>query len=335
MAQRRLVIPVAKGLHELLAKHRDQVDVCSRSSNVHRALGILGGLRRRAAGAPERQQPEPRNDAATWSPWPSCWHLSDGSRSETERGAGWTLGARRSTAGQLVAGDNRRLPAISDPGLTPPVWQGDYWNNIRQMIRPTLLIALSGTLLLGCGGGIGGSSAGAVTTSVSGGTRLNDLSPAQATQLCKDVSDANTATLEPTDCATGNHAEAVLGTYWYLLDNPTATDASLQAECSQLLTANEAGDCSGVAFCDATMIASSSPECAATVADIVNCLNENDAFNRKYLAATPACDALTTSIVTAYGGPGGPNKVVSMSASCSALFHCEGIITPSTPPPGT
>jgi hypothetical protein len=209
---------------------------------------------------------------------------------------------------------------------------------MRRMNRRPLLLALSGTLLLGCGGSIAGSADGAFTTSVSGNIRLNDLSSAQATQLCDDVNMANTATLEPTRCARDDHANAVLATSAYLQDNPTATDAELQAECSQLLAANEAGDCYGVAICDATTIATNSPYCTATVADIVNCINENDAIIKNLLAATPACDAVTVSSVSAYGAPGGPYgtyNVVSMSASCDALSHCNGIFTLSTPPPGS
>ena len=72
---------------------------------------------------------------------------------------------------------------------------------MRLMNPRTLLVAVSGFLLLGCGGGTIGSAGGAVTTSVSGSTRLNDLSSEQATQLCKDIDAANTATLEPAYCA--------------------------------------------------------------------------------------------------------------------------------------
>ena len=214
----------------------------------------------------------------------------------------------------------------------------DLSDNMRRVSPRTFLVAVSGSLLLGCGGGTAGSAGGAVTTSVSGSMRLNDLSREQATQLCKDIEAANTATLEPTYCAATNHADAVLATDAFLQDNPTATDASLQTECSQLLTADEAIGCFAATSCDATTIASSSPTCTATVADIVNCLDENDAIIRKRLAVTPACDALTMSSLNAYGAPGGPfgtYNVVSMSASCSALVYCNGIITLSTPPPGS
>ena len=209
---------------------------------------------------------------------------------------------------------------------------------MRPMNRRTLLVAVLGFVLLGCDGGTLGSGGGAVTTSVSGSIRLNDLSSEQATQLCKDIDAANTATLEPNYCAATNQANALFATDWFLQDNPTATDASLQTECSQSLTANEAIGCFAVTSCDATLIASSSPACTATVADIINCLNENDAIVRKRLAVTPACDALTMSSLNAYIAPGGPfgtYNVVSMSASCEVLFYCNGIITLSTPPPGS
>ena len=175
-------------------------------------------------------------------------------------------------------------------------------------------------------------------TSVSGSIRLNDLSSEQATQLCKDIDAANTATLEPTFCAATNLSNAVFSADWYLQDNPSATDADLQTECSQFLTANEAMGCFAPATCDATTIASSSPSCTATVADVIKCIDENDAIVKKRLAVTPACDALTMSSLNAYVTPGGPfgtYNVVSMSASCELLFYCNGIITLSTPPPGS
>ena len=209
---------------------------------------------------------------------------------------------------------------------------------MRRMNPRTLLVAVSGSLLLGCGGGTIGSGGGAVTTSVSGSIRLNDLSSEQATQLCKDIDAANTATLEPMYCAATNQADALFSTDGFLQDNPTATDASLQTECSQFLTANEAIGCFAVTSCDATTIASSSPSCTATVADIIKCLDENDAIIRKRLAVAPACDALTMSSLNAYLAPGGPfgtYNVVSMSASCEVLYYCNGIITLSTPPPGS
>ena len=202
----------------------------------------------------------------------------------------------------------------------------------------TLLVAVSGSLLLGCGGGTIGSGGGAVKTSVSGSIRLNDLSRAQATQLCKDIDAANTATLEPNYCAATNQAAALFAADWFRQNNPTATDASLQTECSQFLTANEANGCFAVTSCDPTRIAASYPSCTATVADIINCLDENDAIVRKRLAVAPSCDALTVSSLNAYIAPGGPYgtyNVVSMSASCNVLFYCNGIVTLSTPPPGS
>jgi len=206
------------------------------------------------------------------------------------------------------------------------------------MTPRTRLIAVLGTLSLGCGGGSIGSAGGPFTTSVNGSVRLNDLSSAQAIQICNDVNAANTATLKPTHCAKDSHANALFAANQYLQDNPTATDASLQAECSQVLTVNEGYTCSDVAICDATTIASNSPYCTATVADIVKCINENDAITRNLLAATPDCETVTMSSVSAYSAPGGPlstYNVISMSASCYRLDDCNGIFTLSTPPPGS
>jgi len=204
-----------------------------------------------------------------------------------------------------------------------------------------LLLAASGVSVLGCGGNISGGagSGGAFTTRVSGAIPLTALTSEQATQLCADVNSANTATLQPTNCAAVNHAGALLSTDGYQHGNPTATDAELQMQCSFVLPYLEADGCMSVASCDASLIASSPPACTATVADVVNCINENDARARKFLADTPTCDVVTASSLAAYLAPGGTyytDVTVSMSASCQALAPCYGIVTLSNyPPPGS
>jgi hypothetical protein len=76
----------------------------------------------------------------------------------------------------------------------------------------------------------------------------------------------------------------------------------------------------------------------ATVADVVNCINEDDALARELLASTPTCDAVTASSSSAYLAPGGPfetHNAVSMSASCQALAACYGISTVGSSAPGS
>jgi hypothetical protein len=205
----------------------------------------------------------------------------------------------------------------------------------------TLLLAASGLWLLGCGASIGGSASpgGAFTTHVSGTIPLTALTSEQATQLCNDVNSANTATLQPTNCAAVNHAGALLSTDGYQRGNPAATDAELQMQCAYVLPYLQADGCMTVASCDASMIASSPPACTATVADVVNCINENDAIARRFLADTPTCDVVTASSLAAYLAPGGVFEVddtASMSASCQALAPCYGVVTLSNyPPPGS
>jgi hypothetical protein len=208
------------------------------------------------------------------------------------------------------------------------------------MNRRTLLIAASGLSWLGCGGSIsGGTSPGAAfTTRVSGTIPLSALTSAEATQLCDDVNNANAATLQPTNCAAGNHARVLLSTDAYLRGDPTATDADLQKQCSQTLPYFTADGCSVVASCDPSTV-STSPYCTATVADVVNCINENDALARTFLADTPTCDVVTASSLADYLAPGGAfetDNTVSKSANCEALVPCYGILTVSTaPPPGS
>jgi hypothetical protein len=188
------------------------------------------------------------------------------------------------------------------------------------------------------GGAIGGGRGATFTTRVSGSVRLSGLTGDQATQLCDDVTSANTATLEPTYCASGNQGNAVLTANAYLTDNPTASNAEIQMQCAQVLTSDETGGCPPAATCDAAAIVSNSPTCTATVADVVNCINENDALTRKLLAATPACEAVTASSLSVYLAPEGPfdtYNVTSMSASCAAVNGCNGIWTLSNGPTAT
>ena len=186
-------------------------------------------------------------------------------------------------------------------------------------------MAAAGIAAVGCGGGAGGRDSSAVTTSVSGSIPLDGLTSAQATQLCNDINSAATATLEPTTCAAFDHASAVLSTQMYLQDNPGTPIASLQAQCSLFLTNEEDSGCPSAMICDAATIASSSPACTATVADLVTCLNENNTIAAALLAATPACDTVTASSLNDYFATGGPfdtYNATSMSASCQALASC-------------
>jgi hypothetical protein len=203
----------------------------------------------------------------------------------------------------------------------------------------SLLFAVSGLSMFGCGGGsIGAGQGSTFTTSVSSSIPIDGLTGEQATQLCDDVNSATTATLGPTYCASVNLGSAVLMTNAYLQDNPTTGNAELQTACSQFAAGPGAAGCRLAASCDALEIASNSSSCVATVADLVNCINENDALVRKLLAATPTCDEVTTSSLSAYLAPGGPFEtynVVSMSASCKALATCNGITTLSNISPGS
>jgi hypothetical protein len=211
-----------------------------------------------------------------------------------------------------------------------------------RMSARTLLIAVSGISLLGCGGSVGGGGTGpgAFTTGVSGSLPLNRLTSGQATQLCNDVTRANTTTLGPTLCDALNHSGALLSTDAYQREYPTAADAQLQMQCSDILSLMDPSACPAAVTCDAVYLASQPAACTATVADIADCLNGNDALTREWRAATPSCDGLTAASLTAYVAPGGTfdsyaNATAMRSASCTALVDCSGIYPINNTSPGS
>ncbi len=210
-----------------------------------------------------------------------------------------------------------------------------------RMSARTLLIAVSGMSLLGCGGSVGSGGAGqGFTTSVSGSTPLNRLTSGQATQLCTDVTRENTTTLEPMLCTSWSHSGALITTGAYFGQPPTATDADLQTKCGFILTVLYPSGCVPAVTCDAAGLASNPPSCTATVADVADCLDGNYALEKELLAATPACDVLTASSLIAYLAPGGPYDsytyaTSTRSASCAALLDCTGIYPINDTSPGS
>jgi len=220
----------------------------------------------------------------------------------------------------------------------------DPFDRMPRMSARTLLIAVSGISLLGCGGSVGpgGAGQGAFATGVSGSLLLSRLTSAQATQLCNDVTRANTTTLKPTLCTSLNHSGALLSTDAYHREHPTATDAELQTQCSYVLRVvdQEPSGCPDAATCDAVYLADQPDTCTATVADVADCLNGNDTLYKHHLAATPACDTLTASSLMAYTEPGGTfdsysNASATRSASCTALLDCSGIYPVNNTSPGS
>src|SRR4051794_22406322 len=99
-----------------------------------------------------------------------------------------------------------------------------------RMSARTLLMAVSAISLLGCGSSSDGSQGAAFGTSVNPDIPLADLNSQQATQLCNEVTRANTTKLGPTLCDSLNQSGALNTTGIYLGQNPTATDADLRTE---------------------------------------------------------------------------------------------------------
>lgn len=205
------------------------------------------------------------------------------------------------------------------------------------MSARTLLIAVSAISLLGCGRNSDGSQGFA--TGVNSNSLLADLTTQQATQLCDDVTRANTATLAPTLCESSNQFGALNVSSIYLEQHPMASDADLRTECTYIL--NLPDYCGPAVTCDAGyLVENTTDNCTATVADIADCVNGNDALYRGLLAASPPCDTVTASSVTAYFAPGGPydtysNATATRSASCTALLDCYGIYPINNTSPGS
>ena len=203
-------------------------------------------------------------------------------------------------------------------------------------------MAVSAISLLGCGSTP--TAARDFATGVNSNIPLADLTSQQATQLCNEVTRANTTKLGPTLCDSLNQSGALNTTGIYLGQNPTATDADLRTECSfilSVLSVSGPSGCPPAVTCDAAYLATNTTDrCSATVADVVDCLNGNDAIYKGLLAVTPTCDMVTASNVTAYGAPGGPydsyiNATATRSASCTALLDCYGIRPVNDTSPGS
>jgi hypothetical protein len=160
----------------------------------------------------------------------------------------------------------------------------------------------------------------ALTTSVNGATGLNKLTPAQATQLCTDI----------TAFAT-NSVCGYTGLYDGLVNAEISSigggvdDARLQMLCRN---GDTAATCAALS-CNPTQLASNPVSCTATVADLVACFTDTEVALKQQLGWLPACDTLTAAKVSAYNATmndAGISFYVT-PASCKALqATCSGYI---------
>lgn len=169
-------------------------------------------------------------------------------------------------------------------------------------------LAVSG-LLPGCGGGTG---VGPFSTSVPGNKPLGSLTPAEADRLCQDRSKfISESTLEMDAC----RISAYITTRFQAESMTALTDAELRMSCT-----DEYGQCAtpdpggGPVTCDVPPAG-----CAATVSELVTCINDQTAQFRGIASQLPNCDAVTRAGLAATVDTTPP-------ASCLAyLSKCAGI----------
>jgi hypothetical protein len=179
----------------------------------------------------------------------------------------------------------------------------------------------------GSGGTTGsGGSGGGFTTSVPSATKITALTPSQITQLCSDVQNYVEHTEIPLLCNSVVPTEGIAAARAVLRDNPSATNAQLQAACAQ--SEADAGSCpftldpdGGLGTCDVSSIPAT---CQATVGDETKCANDTLASYVQFTNAIPKCSSLTAASLSAYtaadgGGAAGPAE----PASC-AMFDTGG-----------
>lgn len=173
----------------------------------------------------------------------------------------------------------------------------------------------------GSGGTTG--SGGAFTTSVPSGTKLTGLTSSQRTQLCNDIESYIDHSFGPAICnaAAASTINGLEAAYFDLLENATATDAQLRADCTaaDADAGASASTCAtefldgGVQTCNISSIPST---CQATVGDYAKCLNDTSTSGVQFYAGFPSCSTLT-------------------AASVSALFAADGGISEGTPEPAS
>jgi hypothetical protein len=182
---------------------------------------------------------------------------------------------------------------------------------------------------MGCGGkstdGSEGPPGGTFATSVDGGA-LNSLTPSQVAQLCTDINNAAAdGGLETTFCNDLNLAFAVNASETYLRDNPGASTGTLQATCDSYLKGEQSYGCAPVAQCDASLFVNQPAACAATVSDLVACINEYAKLGTELANSGPSCTIVSASTLNRYYADGGAfDKYNVNPASCAPLLNCHG-----------
>ena len=168
----------------------------------------------------------------------------------------------------------------------------------------------------GCHGGSGGDS---FSTTVPGSSQVQSLTPAQANQLCSDLTNYLN---QQVDSQSFCQAAAVAGTAKAAAQDPTLTDAQLQQGCEKATTtvcptASDggffgAGD-GGASACGSTT------GCSATVEQISTCATGTGASLAQFEKMFPNCSMVTRaklSTLNPDASPIEPASCVPIDTSC-------------------
>jgi hypothetical protein len=167
---------------------------------------------------------------------------------------------------------------------------------------------------IACGSSSKGSNGGGTfTTSVPASTKLTDLTPGQATQLCNDLGTYEQTTALSASCKLAGLLQAEL--LLVFSDSPPP-DAELQQACAQGYNAclnPDGGATTSTSTCTASDLMGQPSTCQATVADLQTCITD---INATY-AALPSCSSLTAASVASWSQADGGTGSSSEPASCA------------------
>lgn len=173
--------------------------------------------------------------------------------------------------------------------------------------------------LAACGGGGGGGSSGGFSTNLPGETEVQNLTSAQADQLCRDV---NSYLMKQVDSPSFCQVAAVMATANQAAQDTTLTDGQLQQVCSVVATSvctlltSDAGASgsvdAGVSSCGSTA------GCTATVAQLSACLTDTGTSFSTFEKMFPTCSMVTRARLATVDGGALPTVPPSCAAANTA-----------------
>jgi hypothetical protein len=170
------------------------------------------------------------------------------------------------------------------------------------------LIGLTLLAVAGChDGGSGTGGGGTFSTTVPASSQIQNLTPAQANQICSDLTDYLNQQL---DSQSFCQPAAVIGTAAAAAQDSTLTDAQLQQVCQQAATQACPSADGGTASCG------SPAGCSATVEQIGACANDYAAYLKQFEAMFPTCSMITRAKLASVNPDASPDME---PASCKPL----------------